>query len=483
MENTAVEEMGTFEKIKDVINDVPENGKYFIPNKKAPYVDCRPDQQESEALKNLKVCTNFLNVSPSLEMEEACDIDDTCDEWFEKNRSKFALIQQADGGDEFAKYIRKLDHKNFKENFRLINKKMIELIQNGVSPMNKKGLLHLDIKPENMVIKLNKLNPEDTLLRLIDWGFAINTNRKSFPQIQYELKVTHTSMYNVPLSNILLDNGLIVSIDAALLKIPSMSNSDIARRIFKRVNDKWDTELAKGDKSNHLPFILENIMLIYNKLGDINFAKEKWIEYIKAILNKYINNKIFNVQQYFEQIYEPNVDIYSVLTSYISIIKEKNYIAPDSSSLNYKWNNQVIENMKKFVQENMFSSESAITKYHIPELINKMKNIDPDYAAATRLQAARRGQSVRESQKKQTMAATQLQSRIRGQSVRKSRKKQTTAATQLQALTPDHFIRESLPIVAIKSNSSKKKSPHSPPLREVSTPPNYPATLGSYFDT
>ena len=59
MKDTADEEMVVFENIKDVIDDVHENWKYFIPNSKAPYVTCRPGPQTPENLENLKACKNL----------------------------------------------------------------------------------------------------------------------------------------------------------------------------------------------------------------------------------------------------------------------------------------------------------------------------------------------------------------------------------------------------------------------------------------
>jgi serine/threonine protein kinase len=80
---------------------------------------------------------------------------------------KYAALQQPDGGISINKYMN--DEPNV-EFFINLNENMIKLIQNAIVPMNKLGVYHFDIKPDNILLG------DDAKCRLIDWGISILLN-------------------------------------------------------------------------------------------------------------------------------------------------------------------------------------------------------------------------------------------------------------------------------------------------------------------
>jgi hypothetical protein len=101
-------------------------------------------------------------------------------------------------------------------NIKLIynfNLKMIDLLDNAILPMNKKGLYHADLKSNNMLV--NVINNKKMYIRIIDWGLSsiylpsdiLNTSYKNdtaeFSQIPENFS-ERPFQYNVPFSSVLI---------------------------------------------------------------------------------------------------------------------------------------------------------------------------------------------------------------------------------------------------------------------------------------
>jgi serine/threonine protein kinase len=87
----------------------------------------------------------------------------------------------------------------------LFNKIMSELIVNAIVPMNKKGVIHNDIKEDNILISGSKTNPRPTI---IDWGISgISTSHDPIPEI---IMNRYISISN-PFSSIIFTSDFIMS--------------------------------------------------------------------------------------------------------------------------------------------------------------------------------------------------------------------------------------------------------------------------------
>ena len=86
-----------------------------------------PDDVETGS----NICPNIVKGSINTELDE------------------YAALQQPDGGISINKYMN--DNPNV-EFFINLNENMIKLIQNAIVPMNKLGVYHFDIKPDNILL-------------------------------------------------------------------------------------------------------------------------------------------------------------------------------------------------------------------------------------------------------------------------------------------------------------------------------------------
>ncbi len=166
----ANKEMKLIKVVQPIINQITNNYDYFIPNSKEPFYQCDVGTLSKEIDKfDMYKCSN-LNIQNGKKVPFRND--EIAFKMINKFKDKFSIIQQADGGIDFNKYL--LTKLNYTDTniLKTINFKLIKLIKNGVIPMNKLGLLHLDIKPDNMVCNIDEKTKEPKLIRIIDWGFA-----------------------------------------------------------------------------------------------------------------------------------------------------------------------------------------------------------------------------------------------------------------------------------------------------------------------
>jgi serine/threonine protein kinase len=113
-----------------------------------------------------------------------------------------------DGGIDLGKVWINESTKQFKnrfESFKKINTSLIDLLNNGIVPLNKEGLYHFDIKDTNILLKEDG-NTRTTRTRLIDWGTAFIYNKSS---TAVPSMVLYRSMFsfNVPFSSIFFFPG------------------------------------------------------------------------------------------------------------------------------------------------------------------------------------------------------------------------------------------------------------------------------------
>ena len=153
----AESEFKEIEQFKKILNHIPNYEDYFLLN---GFSICHPEKLSSEDLyKFTKKCKalqkdhfTIKNINQSLD--------------------KIMGINMPDGGIDVGDFIEKN-----KTNTKLVtlNNSLIDLLTNGIIPMNKLNVFHCDVKDSNVLVKeSNKL-----YTRLIDWGLSTHyTNKK-----------------------------------------------------------------------------------------------------------------------------------------------------------------------------------------------------------------------------------------------------------------------------------------------------------------
>ena len=318
----AEKEMNEIKEIIPIINSIPNNQLYFLPNKLEQFSMCKISDFTSNDITNIQKCIKILKKG-SVESLNT----------LKQNKNNFRIIQQPYGGEELYKYIGNLDLRILDISFlQNINNKLCDLLENGIKPMNDAGLLHHDIKAPNILYDENKNN-----LKLIDWGLSKNLNNTNLESIAEEC--SREPNFNTLSTNILFVNF---------------------------INDEYI--------KNKIKLQWKNRFIPLSQVLDIN--EEQIINFVKIAFDEYKKNKV----DYFKNIYAKNCDIFGFLTCYViiiyKIIKELKNVSEISKISKIS---EIINKLKNLCIEYMFSPKFASNQINVSTLVCELKTIfDPE---------------------------------------------------------------------------------------------------------
>ena len=245
---------------------------------------------------------------------------------------------------------------------------LIDLLQNGIIPMNKKDLYHCDIKSSNVLVK--KDDSGKIMTRLIDWGLSVHyTNKKQVPDNLYR----RPFQFNVPFSVILFSNeftdsyGFFLKTNTSpkIFQVREYTINFIYRwikirglghlkTINKKIQQLYDHEMNVEDKKNILTY---------------DFTYYHIIEYISTIIYTFTINGTFHIEDYFNKVFIKNIDIWGFVCIYYPIIDllYSNYNTLTETDL------ELFVNLKYLMIHYLF--ENSVQPIPTQELITFLKNI------------------------------------------------------------------------------------------------------------
>jgi hypothetical protein len=255
------------------------------------------------------------------------------------NLDKVSSLNLQDGGVELGTYIYSgLSLDGMKD----LNARMIQLLMNGILPMNKYHVYHADIKEANIVVDTSKY------VRLIDWGLSMYTaSGKNIPSVLQGKPL----QYNLPFSIILFNNTFKTMYSTFLKTIPTsnLDNNSVGR-FLKTYIEKWNTTRGKGH--------IKTITSIWSGItGKQNIQETIIIPYLSAILLEYTRNGQFDAIGYFKNVFLKLLDLWGFIICYVAFL--------ETGYKNEKINNLILNYLYRKPTENI----------NIDELVNDLRNI------------------------------------------------------------------------------------------------------------
>jgi serine/threonine protein kinase len=318
----AIAEFEDTKKYKKLLETIPNYRNYFLVD---GYSICRPAPLTKKDLKGFKTKCNPLHKKNITRKR------------INKHLDEVKIINSPYGGEDLGDYIQKNETP---KQFAKINDAMIALLENGILPMNKRGVYHLDIKESNILIDV--LPDQEPLLRLIDWG--LSCTYKKDDEIPYAL-MRRSFQYNAPMSIIILHHKFSDKYEDFLIDIPSPDYDviqefvseyvldwfeqrgighfkivhEILEELFKRRSDF----ITKTKTSSSIDYLMDTEIDYSNKT-----EKQKYIvtyniiiNYITDILVEYTSEGRSNANQYFTDVFIKNVDIWGFIMAYSPILE------------------------------------------------------------------------------------------------------------------------------------------------------------------
>jgi hypothetical protein len=347
-------EFNQIEKYNTLLNIIPNYNNYFLLNN---FKLCKPDKLTTNDLKGYnKKCKNIKKAIKGKNINETLN--------------DIMIINMPNGGINIEQYINK--YFSIKSNIIKLNNSLIDLLLNGIIPMNKLNVYHCDIKEGNVLVQ----NEPIFVTRLIDWGlsFIWNNNYKGIPAKLYR----RPFQFNVPFSSILFNKDFIKLYNNFLDINPNPTYFNIREFVINYIFI-WNNIRGSG----HLN-IINNIIKKFtiNELTSINYDDIKdqlieydfthyyIVEYLSKILEKFTNNKKLDLLLYFKNVFLKNIDIWGFTMIYIEFY---NNLYNTFNTINeYQMN--FIERIKYIIIH--FLYESPINPIDVSSLIDELTNLN-----------------------------------------------------------------------------------------------------------
>ena len=289
----ANEEMDEMEPIFKVVKQLPNSHKYFAVSDTHM---CQPKPlDEGDKYEFDKKCDNFVKDGIS-----ASNVNNNLDD--------LSIINMPDLGRDLHEYVEEQNPFS-EESFKKFNKMMINLLVNGVVPMNKSNVLHHDLKDTNIMVDKN----DNTII--IDWGFAGISN----PREPVPLNIIGRPIqYNTPFSSMLINKTFVKEYKKVCERMAKKPLSNKQNKSFIQQYYAYHIKRNVG----HEAYLTRAI--------PIAFPEEKFIKlltnYDAQVLDAFTNGCDFDMVKYFKEVYIFNVDVWGACTVFLQFLKYKDML-------------------------------------------------------------------------------------------------------------------------------------------------------------
>jgi serine/threonine protein kinase len=314
----AEKEYNEIMKYKKTLITIPNYKKYFL-------IDdiqlCHPSKLSKRDLQDYDTKCKALNKKKITKKN------------INKKLDLILALNMQNGGNDIDDFIKQC---NSYSQYKNMNNSLMDLLVKAIIPMNNKDIYHCDIKADNILIN------DDYQCKIIDWGLSTSYNNS------YSISEGHFNrpiQFNIPFSVIILNNNFKDSYENFLtFKLKTSDNIhyyDVRAFLIEHF-----VYINKEYKIGHIRYInklmrilfKENIEPLYKKIkSDIITTEYTYyyiIEYISKIVFKYtdVENKKFDMQTYFENIFLKSIDIWGFVFCFVPILNVMSFTKREKMS-------------------------------------------------------------------------------------------------------------------------------------------------------
>jgi hypothetical protein len=375
----AKDEFEKLSSIQNIIRKIPNYTKYFL-------IDdisiCKPIKLTKNDLQNFDKCTALKKDKVE---NKNVDINERLDD--------LLAINMPYGGVTVDHFI--MNIKSYTK-LQMINNKLIDLLINGIIPMNNLNIYHNDIKDSNILV-YHVDKEENTIVRMIDWSLTVQY--KPFENNVFPKKWRNRPLqFNVPFSIILFTDLFYETYSEFLQNLQNNRNNDDTIESSKMLIKKeyiygfvkhylksWINERGLGhykyiNKIMYMLFINDIELEIKNttieekkKYIQQHYTDQYIIEYLVEILLHFTffrKDGSLNMRVYLDNVFIHIVDVWGLITAYLPMYELffENY---ENLTKNQKL---LMENLKIIFLKYLY--EPRIKPINIEYLVNNLKNID-----------------------------------------------------------------------------------------------------------
>ena len=373
----ARDEMQEVNKILPIVEKIPNSGRYFLLEGIFTTEKFGPLNSEDRRNFNSK-CRNLSRIGINAEN-------------INNNLGGLACMYIPDGGISINEAMKQLSvtvgngMATGLKAFGRLNYALIDTLENAVVPMNKAGLIHLDLKGDNMLVPSNYYHEKMLLdVKIIDWGLAgIIPNDASGP---IPAAQDRPIQFNCPPSAVLFNGNTQDAIGRYLRTVYNSDKKPFSSAVCKNMAAFIIKNSQQRVGEGHSKYVAQEInnltrpMYSYRELEgwDVSgscFQQDSMVQaftvnYIATILEAYLKPGKYggltaklDAKKYFQEVYRHNVDVWGFLMAYQDLV---NAIA-SSSYTSYR-KSTVCQLLSDILFKYCYSPEYAAKKIPINEL-------------------------------------------------------------------------------------------------------------------
>jgi hypothetical protein len=323
------EEYNELLNIKDKLHEIKDYKQFFLVD---DLTLCKPKSLTKNDISNFKKC-------------EALQKEDINANNINNSLDKLRILNIPYGGVTVDHFI--MHNKNYKKLIEM-NSKLIKLLMNGITPMNKKNVYHSDIKDTNILIDDST---KAMYIRLIDWSLTVDYIPFKNNKFPHNWK-NRPLQFNVPFSVILFTDLFVDSYSkylnsdktATITKKKELLSEESLQRFVENYLQLWMKERGPGHYKyiNKIMYMLFYNNIKTNKLGkrsdkyvkiyiENNYTLPYIINYLVKILthytsfdndNKHSGNYLegkLNIRGYLDNVFINIIDIWGFVISYLPL--------------------------------------------------------------------------------------------------------------------------------------------------------------------
>lgn len=302
MKESTENEMREYNQIKRHLKQIPNYQTYFSLQAKL----CEPDLLEPHDLVKFDdVCTNIKPYNI-----DSANVND--------NLSKLRMINMPDLGIDLKVWMEQVPFTAGR--LRKLNAHVSNLLIRAITPMNQHGVIHNDLKSENVLIDGNDRS------RIIDWGLAgITTPEQVIPAHHF---MNNPVTFNRPFSTMVISRETRDAYSKYLKSIGTSTPTTEQIKHFTKVIYKKYTEIFDISGFNYLQYIFQSMFNVT--------APEMLIDAVatyNADILYHFADPINGLNEYFSKVYRYNTDVWGLMSVFYSIfmLPRKHFIMSDAA--------------------------------------------------------------------------------------------------------------------------------------------------------
>lgn len=306
----ALAEYDEIKNIQKILSEIPDYTDYFLIN---DFSVCTPSilnkkdlhgyKKKCKAFKKDKITKGSLNDA----------------------REKLMILNMPDGGTPFDDYIY---NNNYDITLSNLNKHFVDLLNEGILPMNRLNVYHSDVKESNILVQ----EKEDLYTRLIDWGLSVHYipfKNEGFPNNWRNRPL----QFNVPFSVILFTDDFYTKYSKYIESGGKIEATSLKNFLLEYVKF-WFKKRGPG----HYKTVNDIMFMLYSNDDDIsNMSEQKKALYIESeytivfILNylieillhytKFKPDGSLDLRVYLDNVFIKIIDVWGFLICYLPILE------------------------------------------------------------------------------------------------------------------------------------------------------------------